>query len=74
MQTLIFRITTPDHTYSIFSDGRIEGFESGAIVENFYPQLVRSRFASAKGILDKPDALNTRPSTADDGASHLVPA
>ena len=63
---LLFKVISGDHEYEIYTDGAIKGFDSNAIVVNFYPQLLRSEKASA---LPTNNAVPERL-----GRSHLTPA
>ncbi|GEM_PF-6360652 len=36
---LLFKVVVGEHEYRIYVDGSIEGFDAGAVVFNYFPQI-----------------------------------
>lgn len=75
---ILFRVLmgVGGHEFRIFTDGGIEGFGEGAVVVNYYPQLLASAWvhgSGANGIASDP-ACPTSKCTEDlVGAAHSTP-
>jgi hypothetical protein len=75
---LLFKVQmgSGGHEYMVYTSGRIEGFGEGAIVCNYYPQLLASVYVHASGANGIASDLScpTSRRTADlAGAAHATP-
>jgi hypothetical protein len=47
---LLMEVTVGGHTYSMYTNGEARGFDTGAVVENYYPLLVLGHLRAANSI------------------------
>ena len=76
-EELLFKVIGSEgHEFAVYTNGRIEGFGEGALVFNFYPELLATAYVAALGAngIDPDPCSPTSRCTEDAiGAGHSAP-